>query len=175
MCNEIVLLADYVTDVTTLWFPTVAFQRAASQSSSGSRGRVQGMGTPPPQDDLRFSNTTGILQNPALKVTDDGRGQLGHVQRELVPVLARFPVLIVNLSIMNHFIEKFLFSNCFKYILEGDLSDSIETGCLLTVFSSKQNRTNRVDWVRLVRLSSVIELTEKFQLNLLRRKETKKI
>ena len=103
------------------------------------------MGTPPSRDDLRFSNTTGILQNPALKVTDDGRGQLGHFQRELVPVLARFPVLIVNLSIMNHFIEKFLFSNCFKYILEGDLSDSIETGCLLTFFSSKQNRTNRVD------------------------------
>ena len=113
--------------------------------------------------------------DPVLKGADDGRGQLGHFQRELVPVLARFPVLIVNLSIMNHFIEKFLFSNCFKYILEGDLSDSIETGCLLTVFSSKQNRTNRVDWVRLVRLSSVIELTEKFQLNLLRRKETKKI
>ena len=28
----------------------------------GSRGRVQGVRTPPPQDDLRFSNTTGILQ-----------------------------------------------------------------------------------------------------------------
>ena len=28
---------------------------------------------------------------------------------------------------------------------------------------AKQNRTNRVDWVRLVRLSLVIELTEKFQ------------
>ena len=30
---------------------------------------------------------------------------------------------------------------------------------------AKQNRTNRVDWVRLVRLSLVIELTEKFQLD----------
>ena len=30
---------------------------------SGSRGRVQGVRTPPaPLDDLRFSNTTGILQ-----------------------------------------------------------------------------------------------------------------
>ena len=29
----------------------------------GSRGRVQGVRTPPlPGDDLRFSNTTGILQ-----------------------------------------------------------------------------------------------------------------
>ena len=29
----------------------------------GSRGRVQGVRTPPPWDDLRFSNTTsGILQ-----------------------------------------------------------------------------------------------------------------
>ena len=27
----------------------------------GSRGRVQGVRTPPPWDDLRFSNTTGIL------------------------------------------------------------------------------------------------------------------
>ena len=33
--------------------------------------------------------------DPALKVTDDGRGQLGHLKRELVPVLACFPVLIV--------------------------------------------------------------------------------
>ena len=28
----------------------------------GSRGRVQGVRPPPPRDDLRFSNTTGILQ-----------------------------------------------------------------------------------------------------------------
>ena len=28
----------------------------------GSRGRVQGVRTPPPRDDLRFSNTTGIVQ-----------------------------------------------------------------------------------------------------------------
>ena len=31
-------------------------------SRGGSRGRVQGVCTPTPQDDLRFSNTTGILQ-----------------------------------------------------------------------------------------------------------------
>ena len=31
-------------------------------SRGGSRGRVQGVHTPPPRDDLRFSNTTGILQ-----------------------------------------------------------------------------------------------------------------
>ena len=44
--------------------------------------------------------------HPALKVTDDGRGQLRHLQRELVPVLACFPVLIVNLSILNHLTNK---------------------------------------------------------------------
>ena len=33
---------------------------------------------------------------PALKVNDEGRGQLGHLQRELVPVLACFPVSILN-------------------------------------------------------------------------------
>ena len=32
----------------------------------GSRGRVQGVPTPPPRDDLRFSNTTGILQKKKL-------------------------------------------------------------------------------------------------------------
>ena len=37
-----------------------------------------------------------------LKVTDDGRSQLGHLQRELVPVFACFPVLIMNLTILNH-------------------------------------------------------------------------
>ena len=35
-------------------------------------------------------------EDPALKVTDDGQGQLGHLQRELVPVLACFPVSILN-------------------------------------------------------------------------------
>ena len=29
--------------------------------------------------------------DPALKVTEHGRGQLGHLQSELVPVLACFP------------------------------------------------------------------------------------
>ena len=33
-------------------------------------------------------------EDPALKVTDDGQRQLGHLQRELVPVLACFPVLL---------------------------------------------------------------------------------
>ena len=32
----------------------------------GSRGRVQGVRTPPPRDDLLFSNTTGILQKKKL-------------------------------------------------------------------------------------------------------------
>ena len=40
-------------------------------------------------------------RDPALKVTDDGRGQLGHLQRELVPVLACLPV-----SILNHLTNK---------------------------------------------------------------------
>ena len=49
--------------------------------------------------------SSGFKQSgdPALKVTDDGRGQLGHLQRELVPC---FPVLIVNLSILNHVTNK---------------------------------------------------------------------
>ena len=34
----------------------------SSNNRGGSRGRVQGVCTPPPRDDLRFSNTTGILQ-----------------------------------------------------------------------------------------------------------------
>ena len=34
----------------------------APHRRGGSRGRVQGVRTPPPWDDLRFSNTTGILQ-----------------------------------------------------------------------------------------------------------------
>ena len=45
---------------------------------------------------------------PALKIIDDGRGQLGCLQRELVLVLASFPVLIVNLSILNHLTIKIL-------------------------------------------------------------------
>ena len=32
------------------------------QLRGGSRARVQGVRTPPPRDDLLFSNTTGILQ-----------------------------------------------------------------------------------------------------------------
>ena len=32
------------------------------QHRGRSRGRVQGVRTPPPRDDLRFSNTTSILQ-----------------------------------------------------------------------------------------------------------------
>ena len=34
--------------------------------SGGSRGRVQGVCTRPPRDDLRFSNTTGILQKKTM-------------------------------------------------------------------------------------------------------------
>ena len=44
----------------------------------------------------------------ALKITDDGRGQLGYLQRELVLVLARLQVLVVNLSILNHLTIKIL-------------------------------------------------------------------
>ena len=32
----------------------------------GSRGRVQGVRTPPPWDDLQFSNTTGIMQKKTM-------------------------------------------------------------------------------------------------------------
>ena len=47
------------------------------------------------------------IGDPALKITDDGRCQLGLLQRELVPVLPCFPALIVNLSILNHFNNKY--------------------------------------------------------------------
>ena len=45
----------------------------------------------------KFVHSEKKKGDPALKVTDDGRGQLGHLQRELVPVLACFPVSILNL------------------------------------------------------------------------------
>ena len=44
----------------------------------------------------------------ALKIIDDGRGQLRCLQREPVLVLACFPVLIVNLSILYHLTIKIL-------------------------------------------------------------------
>ena len=56
-------------------------------------------------------------------------------------------------------IEIFFFSNYFTYILEGYLSDSIKTGCIFSFCRTKSDRTNRGDWVWLVRLNSVIELT----------------
>ena len=58
-------------------------------------------------------------------------------------------------------VEIFLFSNCFKYTYYRAICPiQLRPGafCLF----AKQNRTNHVVWVRLVRLSSVIELTEKF-------------
>ena len=48
--------------------------------------------------------------DPVLKINDDSRGQLRHLQRDLVIVLACFPVLIVNLSILNN-----LFSNWTRF------------------------------------------------------------
>ena len=46
----------------------------------GSRGRVQGVRTPPPRDDLRFSNTTGILHTHkklcGLLVSEQSKRQL---------------------------------------------------------------------------------------------------
>ena len=46
-------------------FSGVKFMKS-SRSRGGSRGRVQGVRTPPPRDDLRFSNTTGILRKKKL-------------------------------------------------------------------------------------------------------------
>ena len=89
--------------------------------------------------------------DPVLKVTDDGRGQLGHMQRDLVPELACFPVLIVNLSI--DFCFQTASNTYYRKIFPIQLD--LDAFCL----SAKQNRTNRDDWVRLVRLSSVIERT----------------
>ena len=75
--------------------------------------------------------------------------------------LSRIP-LTKKILANSRLIEIFFFSNFFTYILEGYLSDSIKTGCILSFCRTKSDRTNRGDWVPLVRLSSVIELTEKF-------------
>ena len=46
--------------------PGQSFEGRKENSRGGSRGRVQGVRTPPPRDDLRFSNTTGILQKKTM-------------------------------------------------------------------------------------------------------------
>ena len=53
-----------ITSQSSIKHPTSSQRSTPYQSRGGSRGRVQGMRTPllPPWDDLRFSNTTGILQ-----------------------------------------------------------------------------------------------------------------
>ena len=64
-------------------------------------------------------------------------------------------------------VEIFLFSNCLKYTYHRAMFPiqlRPDAFCLFV----KQNRTNHVVWVRLVRLSSVIELTEKFQFDYVR-------
>ena len=78
-----------------------------------------------------------------------------------------FPVLIVNLSILNYFNNDDFSSfrvnwNIFVFKLLHihtkeifPIQFELDTFCL----STEQNRINRVDWVRLVWLSSVIELT----------------
>ena len=78
-----------------------------------------------------------------------------------------FSVLIVNLSILNYYKNDDFNSlrvngNIFVFKLLHIHSKQIfpiqfklDTFCL----SAEQNRTNRVDWVRLVWLSSAIELT----------------
>ena len=55
----------------------------------GSRGRVQGVcAPPPPRDDLRFSNTTGILQKNTMWFI--GRDECPLLKKILDPPLARF-------------------------------------------------------------------------------------
>ena len=74
-----------------------------------------------------------------------------------------FPVLIVNLSILNHFnltikilvhpglIEIFLFSNCFTYILQ-ETRGRFKTGCVL---SFCQTNSNQSRWLSLRLINSV--------------------
>ena len=45
-----------------IWLSSVKRTSFSTKPRGGSRGRVQVVRTPPPRDDLRFSNTTGILQ-----------------------------------------------------------------------------------------------------------------
>ena len=52
--NEILLSAHAQTSQANFW--------RLDQSRGRSWGRMQGVRTPPPKDDLRFSTTTGILQ-----------------------------------------------------------------------------------------------------------------
>ena len=63
-----------------------------------------------------------------LKVTDDGRDEVGHLQRELVPVPARCPVVSVDLSTSNHLNNKYYNLTLTAFCLSG-----------------KKNRSNRVD------------------------------
>ena len=48
--------------MAAVYYTTIPFEPNRA-NRGGSRGRVQGVRTPPPpRDDLLFSNTTGILQ-----------------------------------------------------------------------------------------------------------------
>ena len=54
--------------------------------------------------------------NPALKVTDDDRGQLGHLQRDLVPRACMFPSINCKfIDKLNHLTNKdfsYFWVNC---------------------------------------------------------------
>ena len=45
--------------------------KSTSSERGGSRGRVQEVRTPPPRDDLRFFNTTGILQKKVCDLLEE--------------------------------------------------------------------------------------------------------
>ena len=56
-----------ITSQSSIEHPTSSQRSTPYQSRGGSRGRVQGVRTlSPPWDDLRFSNTTGILQKKTM-------------------------------------------------------------------------------------------------------------
>ena len=88
-----------------------------------------------------------------------------------------FPVLVVNLAISNNFNNKDLvrsglieifFVFRLLHIHPRGMIFPIQLKLAAFCLSAEQNRTSRIDWVRLVRLSSVIELTEKFQFDYVR-------
>ena len=59
---EVVIIFNEIPiSMIVLARPATLYLLVSHLSRGGSRGRVQGGVHPPPQDDLRFSNTAGIL------------------------------------------------------------------------------------------------------------------
>ena len=75
----------------------------------GSRGRVQGVRTPPPYDDLRLSDTTGILQKKNCVVYwcwSTARDESPPPKKILDPPLLKFDFFIFTTQVTLFFLER---------------------------------------------------------------------